>query len=61
MKVMASKDRVVHLKQRDKAPSETACGKLLYTLGPHHSAVEHQDSATVTCPGCKETMVSLGD
>jgi hypothetical protein len=53
---MASEDRVVHLKQLDKVPSETACGKPLYTLGPLHSAVEGQDGDKVTCPDCKEQL-----
>ena len=54
---MPAEDRVVHLKQIDKVPSETVCGKPMDTLGPEHSAVEHQDGAKVTCPDCKERFV----
>jgi len=68
---MPAQDRVVHLKQGDKVgrrdlnrqparvaqPSETVCGKPMYTLGPEHSVVEHQDGNKITCPECLERYV----
>lgn len=51
---MPVEERVVHLNKRDKVPSETVCVKLLYTLGPEHSAVDQRDGDKITCPACWE-------
>jgi hypothetical protein len=54
---MPAEERVVHLKERDKVPSETACGKPMYTLGPQHSAVEHEEGSKITCQDCKDRYI----
>jgi len=54
---LPGEDRVVHLRQRDKVPSETVCGKPMYTLGPLHSAVDQYDGDKITCPYCKERYI----
>ena len=54
---MSAEERVVHLKQPDKVPSETACGKPMYMLGPEHSAVEQRDGHKITCFVSKERYI----